>query len=279
MKSIVRSSLVLQVIRTLHAFQCLHRSKMHRIVNPLLKHIIHRTYLDPTLKKQCLEYLKTLRTLQFNGYNTIFLGETDILESLITGEKVPQEGTLNWPVWTVVHAASSQGWVPWKYRVFLRDDLPLTQQEDVFQELCDFLSVTYGKCAIVVKEKRSQRVKNEESSQEEEISEPRPASPLYLSSIKCCPEIAKATGHELLSVPFPYNYLHPMDTAWSSLKWFIISNRKDYSLKSIERTYSYQCILFSDLIGKGIEKMSPTKWKVAVGKVRRWENYYLDKFS
>ncbi|XP_015278925.1 PREDICTED: uncharacterized protein C21orf140 homolog [Gekko japonicus] len=252
---------------------------MHRIVNPLLKHIIHRSYLDPTLKKQCLQYLKTLRTLQFSGYNTIYLGETDILESLITGEKVPQDGNLNWPVWTIVHAASSQGWVPWKYRVFLRDDLPLNQQEDVFQELCDFLSVTYGKCAIVVREKRPPRVKNEESSQEKEISEPQPESPLYLSSIKCCLEVAKATGHELLSVPFPYNYLHPMDTAWSSLKWFVISNRKDYSLKSIQTTYSYQCILFSDLIGKGIEKMSPSKWKAAVSKVRRWENYYLDKFS
>ncbi|XP_053167834.1 uncharacterized protein C21orf140 homolog [Hemicordylus capensis] len=250
---------------------------MYRIVNPLLKHIMHRSYLDATSKKQCLQYLKTLRTLQFNGYNTVFLGETDLSESLITGERVPQEDSQSWPVWTLVHAGNSQGWVPWRYRVFLRDDLPISQQEDVFQEFCEFLSITYGKCAIVVREKRQPKAKNEEPSQEKEPSEPQ--SLLLLSSIKCCPEIAKATGHELLSVPFPYNYLHPMDAAWSSLKWFIINNRKDFSLKSLERTYSYQCILFSDLIGKGVEKFTPNKWKVAVSKVRRWENYYLDKFS
>lgn len=260
---------------------------MHRIVNPLLKHIIHRSYFDATSRKQCLQYLKTLRTLQFNGYNTIFLGETDISESLLIGEKVPQEDNFNWPVWSVVHAGNSQGWVPWRYRIFLRDDLSLGQQEDVFQEFCDFLSITYGKCAIVVRAKRQPTVKKEEPNHEEEeeeeeegeLSKHQCTSPLYLCSIKCCPEIATATGHKLLSVPFSYNYLHPMDAAWSSLKWFVINNRKEFSLTSLERTYSYQCILFSELIGKGIEKMNPSKWKVAVNKVRRWENYYLDKFS
>ncbi|XP_042315245.1 protein FAM243A [Sceloporus undulatus] len=252
---------------------------MYRVVNPLLKYIIHRSSLDATSRKQCLQYLKALRNLQFNGYTTIYLGETDLSESLITGEKVPYENTLNWPIWTVVHAGHSQGWVPWKYRVFLRDDLSSGQQEGVFQELCDFLALTYGKCAIVVRERRQSRVKTEESSEEVEICEPRSPSLPCLLSIKCCPEIAKATGHELLSVSFPYNYLHPMEAAWSSLKWFIINNRKEFSLTSLERTYSYQCILFSDLIGKGIEKMSPIKWKVAISKVRRWENYYLDRFS
>ncbi|XP_034971698.2 uncharacterized protein C21orf140 homolog [Zootoca vivipara] len=252
---------------------------MFRIVNPLLKHIIHRTSLDASTRKQCLQYLKTLRALQLTGYNTIFLGETDLSESLITGGKVPHEDDFNWPVWTVVHASNNQGWVPWRYRVFLRDDLPLDKPEDVFQELCDFLSITYGKCAIVVKEKRQPRVKIDESTQEVEISEPQFTPLPFFSSIKCCPEVAKATGHELLPVPFPYNHLHPMDAAWSSLKWFIINNRKEFSLMTLEKTYSYQCILFSDLLGKGIEKMSPNKWKIAVNKVRRWENYYLDKFS
>ncbi|XP_044297457.1 protein FAM243A [Varanus komodoensis] len=252
---------------------------MYRIVNPLLKNIIHRSLFDATSRKQCLQYLKTLRTLQLNGYNTIFLGETDISESLITGEKVPCEDSLSWPIWSIVHAGNSQGWVPWRYRVFLRDDLPLDQQEDVFQEFCDFLSITYGKCAIVVKERKLSRAKMQESSQQLEITEPQSISLPSLLTINCCPETAKATGHELLSVPFPYSYLHPMDAAWSSLKWFIINNRKEFSLISLERTYSYQCILFSDLIGKGIEKMNPNKWKVAVSKVRRWENYYLDKFS
>ncbi|XP_060622892.2 uncharacterized protein C21orf140 homolog [Anolis sagrei] len=255
---------------------------MYRAVNPLLKHIIHRSSLDAVSRKQCLQYLKALRNLQFNGYDTIYLGETDLSESLITGEKGFHENTLNWPIWTVVHAGHSQGWVPWKYRVFLRDDLSLGHQEGVFQELCDFLAINYGKCAIVVRERRQSRGKTEESSQQmvlsDNLSPPLPPLPGLLS-IKCCPEIANATGHEVLSVPFPFSYLHPMEAAWSSLKWFIINNRKEFSLTSLERSYSYQCILFSDLIGKGIEKMSPNKWKVAINKVRRWENYYLDKFS
>lgn len=252
---------------------------MYRTVNPLLKHIMHRSYIGATSKKQCLQYLKNRRSLQSKGYTTIFLGETDLSESLITGEKVPHEESQSWPIWTLVHAGNSEGWVPWRYRVFLKDDLPISHQEDIFQEFCDFLSITYGKCTIVAREKSLPRVKNEHSSQEQERSEPQSPSLLYLSSIKCCPEVAKATGHELLSVPCPFNNLHPMDAAWSSLKWFILNNRKEFSLRSLERTYSYQCILFSDLIEKGLEKMSPSKWKVAISKVQRWENYYLDKFS
>uniref|UniRef100_A0A8D0EFB6 Chromosome 21 open reading frame 140 n=1 Tax=Salvator merianae TaxID=96440 RepID=A0A8D0EFB6_SALMN len=252
---------------------------MFRFVNPLLKHIIHRSSYDALSRKRCLQYLKTLRTLQFKGYNTIFFGETDLSESLITGEKLPYEDVLNWPLWTIIHAGNSQGWIPWRYRVFLRDDLPLDKEENVFQELCDFLSITYGKCAIVVREKRQPRREIEESTQEAKIEDPLSSPAPYLLSIKCCPKIATAAGHELLSVPFSYHYLHPMDAAWSSLKWFIINNRKEFSLTSLERTYSYQCILFSDLIGKGIEKMSPNKWKLAVSKVKRWENYYLDRFS
>ncbi|KAJ7320552.1 hypothetical protein JRQ81_020063 [Phrynocephalus forsythii] len=251
---------------------------MYRVVNPLLKHIIHRYSHDATSRKQCLQYLKALRTLQFSGYNTIFLGETDLSESLITGEKVSHEETLHWPRWTIVHAGNSQGWVPWRYRVFLRNELPLDQQE-VFQEFCDFLSITYGKCAIVVRERRPSTAKTEESSQEVEITETQDTSVPCLLSLNCCPRTAEATGHQLLTVPFSYNYLHPMDAAWSSLKWFIINNRKEFSLASLERTYSYQCILFSDLIAKGIERVTPNKWKVIVSKTRRWENYYLDKFS
>ncbi|XP_026507510.1 protein FAM243A [Terrapene carolina triunguis] len=253
---------------------------MYSFVNPLLKHIIHRSSFDTAARKQCLKYLKALRTLQFNGLNTIFLGETDISESLVTGEKILQEDSLNWPTWTLVHAASSQGWVPWRYRVLLRDELPMKQDEDIFQEFCDSLNKFYGKCIIVVREKRQPSVlQTKEPTAQEKITHPQVPSVIYMSSIECCPQIAKANGHELLSVPLPYNYLHPMDVAWSSLKWFIINNRKEFCLRSIERTYSYRCILFSDLVEKGLEKMTPSKWKMATNKVRRWENYYLDTFA
>ncbi|KAM6140993.1 uncharacterized protein C21orf140 homolog [Pterocles gutturalis] len=248
---------------------------------PLLRHIIRRGSFDDTAsKRQCLQYLRALRTLQLNGFNTIFLGETDIPESLITGEKIDKEADLHWPVWTIVHAGSSQGWVPWRYKLLLRGDLPTHQQNGIFQELCSSLTTSYGKCVIVTRDKRQPMRVGEKDGKETETGNLPPVPPvIYMSSIECCPEVARANGHELLAVPSSYNYLYPMDVAWSSLKWFIINNRKDFSLKSIERTHSYRYILFYDLIDKGIEKMTANKWKVVINRVKRWENYYLDTLS
>ncbi|XP_075030654.1 uncharacterized protein C21orf140 homolog [Calonectris borealis] len=253
---------------------------MQRFANLLLKHIIHRGCFDAASKRQCLQYLRALRTLQLNGFNTIFLGETDIPESLITGEEIAKEASPRWPVWTLVHAGSSQGWVPWKYKLLLRGDLPIHQQNGIFQELCDSLTTSYGKCVIVTMDKTQPMQVGAKDGKELEMGTLPPVPPaIYMSSIECCPEVARANGHELLVVPSSYNYLYPMDVAWSSLKWFIINNRKDFALRSIERTHSYRRILFSDLIVEGIEKMTPNKWKVAINRVKRWENYYLDILS
>ncbi|KFZ50418.1 Uncharacterized protein ENSP00000386791 [Antrostomus carolinensis] len=253
---------------------------MQRFANPLFKHVIPRGCFDAASKRQCLQYLKSLRTLQLNGFNTVFLGETDIPESLITGENIAKEDSLCWPVWTLVHAGSSQGWVPWRYKLLLRGDLPIRQQNSIFQELCDSLTTSYGKCVIVTRDKRQLMHVGAKDGVELETGTLPPVSPvIYMSGIECCPEVARANGHELLVVPSSYNYLYPMDVAWSSLKWFIINNRKDFALRSVERTHSYRCILFSDLIDKGIEKMTPNKWKIVINRVKRWENYYLDKLS
>ncbi|KFP03052.1 protein FAM243A [Calypte anna] len=253
---------------------------MQRFVNPLLKHIIHRDYFDATSKRQCLQYLRALRKLQLNGFNTIFLGETEIPESLITGEKKDKETSQRWPVWTLIHAGSSQGWVPWRYKLLLRVDLPIQEQNGVFKELCDTLTVSYGNCVIVAKDKSQLTHVRGTESQEPEMGTLPPVPPVIsMSGIKCCPEVARANGHELLVVPSSYSYLYPMDVAWSSLKWFIINNRQDFALRSIERTHSYRCILFSDLIVKGIETMTPNKWKAVINRVKRWENYYLDTLS
>ncbi|XP_006743833.1 protein FAM243A [Leptonychotes weddellii] len=251
---------------------------MPHFANPLLRNIITRNPFDSIRRKQCLQYLKTLRMLQYDGFKTIYLGETDIAESLVTGEDLSDGYFMQTPTWCIVHAGSSQGWVPWKYRMFLRDELYIKQEDSLFFEFCDITKKAYGKCAIVIKERRQQdRMKpNEDEEPEAQVHAP---SVINLTSIVCCPEVAKSCGHELLSLPSPYNYLNPLDSAWSSLKWFIINNKKEFCLHYIDSVYSCQYILLSDLISKGIERINPRKWKTITNKVRRWENYYLGKFS
>ncbi|XP_038299351.1 protein FAM243A [Canis lupus familiaris] len=252
---------------------------MPHFTSPLLRNIISRNPFDSIRRKQCLQYLKSLRSLQYDGFKTIYFGETDIAESLLTGEEDLSDGYfMHAPTWCIVHASSSQGWVPWKYRMFLRDELCIKREESLFFEFCDVVKKAYGKCAIVVKERRQQdKMKPKEDTELE--AQVRVPSVISLMSIVCCPEVAKSCGHELLSLPSPYNYLNPLDSAWSSLKWFIINNRKEFCLQYIDNVYSYQYILLSDLISKGIGRINSSKWKILTNKVRRWENYYLGKFS
>ncbi|KAM6314295.1 uncharacterized protein C21orf140 homolog [Podargus strigoides] len=253
---------------------------MQRFTNLLLKHVIRRGYSDAASERQCLQYLRALRTLQINGFNTVFLGETDIPESLITGEKTAKEDSLPWPLWTLVHAGSSQGWVPWKYKLLLRGDLPIHQQNDTFQELCDSLTNYYGKCVVVTRDKTQPMRVGAKDGTEMKTGTPSPIPPVIcMSGIECCPEVARANGHELLVMPSSYNYLWPMHAAWFSLKWHIIKNRKEFVQGSVERTHSYRCILFNDLIAAGIENMNQKKWKAVISRVKRWENYYLDTLS
>ncbi|XP_062946048.1 uncharacterized protein C21orf140 homolog [Cynocephalus volans] len=246
--------------------------------NPLLRNIIIRSQFDSIKRKQCLQYLKTLRMLQYDGFKTVYFGETDIPESLVTGEDFSDGYSIQTPTWYIVHAGGSEGWVPWKYRMFLRDELCIKEEHGLFSEFCDVVKKAYGKCAIVVKERRRQ---DEMRPEEDRETEAQSYVPMVINStsIVCCPEVAKSYGHQLLSLPSPYNYLNPLDSAWSSLKWFIINNRKEFCLQSIDSIYSYHYILFSDLISKGIERINPSKWRTLTKKVQRWENYYLGKFS
>ncbi|KAL4833724.1 hypothetical protein H8958_005321 [Nasalis larvatus] len=251
---------------------------MPRFASPLLRNIIIRSQFDGIKRKQCLQYLKTLRTLQYDGFKTVYFGETSISESLVTGEDTSDGYFIQTPTWCIVHAAGSLGWVPWKYRMFLRDELCIKQEDSLFSEFCDVVRKAYGKCVIVVKERRQQEEQRPKEDREAEGQFYIPTV-INLASIACCPEVAKSYGHELLSLPSPCNYLNPLDSAWSSLKWFIINNRKEFCLQSIDSVYSYECILFSSLISKGIERINPSKWRTLTSKVRRWENYYLGKFS
>lgn len=253
-------------------------SPMARLTNSLLKNIVIRTQFDSVRRKQCLQYLNTLRTLQYDGYKTVYFGETEIPETLVTGEDFSDSYYMNTPTWCILHAGGSQGWVPWKYRMFLRDDLCIKPEDSLFFEFCDVVKKAYGKCAIVVKGRRQQDEMKPKADKEGGAQACAPAS-VNLTSIVCSPGVAKSYGHELISLPSPYNYLNPLDSAWSSMKWFIINNRKEFCLQSVDNVYAYQYILFSDLISKGIEKVSLSKWKALTSKVRRWENYYLGKFS
>ncbi|KAM9246617.1 LOW QUALITY PROTEIN: uncharacterized protein C21orf140 homolog [Leptosomus discolor] len=252
---------------------------MQCFANPLLRHVIHRSCFDADSKRQCLWYLRTLRTWQLNSFNIIFLGETDIPESLITGEKTAEKASLCWTIWTLVHAGSHQVWVPWRYKLLLRHDLPVHQQNGIFQELCESLNMSCGKCVIVTRDKMQLMHVGAKHGKEMETRTLLPVPPaIYMPSTECCPETARANGHELLVVPLSYSYLCPMDVTWSCLKRFIINNRKEFALRSTEKTHSYR-ILFSDLVVKGIEKVTPDKWKVAINRVKRWENYDLDTRS
>lgn len=254
---------------------------MQRSANPLLRHVICRGCFDTASERQCPQYLRALRTLHLSGFNTIFLGQTDIPESLISGEKIAEEASLCWLVWTLIHTGSCQGWVPWRYKLQLRGELPIHQQNGVFQELCQSLSTSYGKCIIVTRDKTllMRGGAKDGKSQRREL---------------CCQYHQWSTSPALSAAP---NLLEPMARSfllclhltsisilWMSpgLLWnglLIINNRKDFALRSIERTHSYRCILFSDMIVKGIEKMTPNKWKVAINRVKRWENYCLDTLS
>lgn len=244
----------------------------------LLKNFVIRTQFDSIRRKQCLQYLNTLRMLQYDGYKTVYFGETEIPETLVTGVNFNDGYYMHTPTWYILHAGGSQGWVPWKYRMFLRDDLHIRREDNLFFEFCDVVKKTYGKCAIVVKGRKQQDGMKPKTSKEGEPQSSVPTS-ISLTSIVCSPGVAKSYGHELISLPSPYNYLNPLDSAWSSVKWFIINNRKEFCLQSTDNVYSYQYILISDLISKGIEKVSTGKWKALMNKVRRWENYYLGKFS
>ncbi|XP_068251748.1 uncharacterized protein C21orf140 homolog [Nyctibius grandis] len=254
---------------------------MQRFTNPLLKHLLRRGRFDAASKRQCLQYLRALRTRQRDGFHTVFLGETNIPDSLITGEKIAKEASLRWPVWTLVHAGSSLGWVPWRCHALLRGDLLPPQQNDIFQELCDSLTTCYGKCVIVMRDKTQLMSVGAKDVKEPETGTLLRVAPAIHASgvIECCPEVARVNGHELLVVPSSYNYLYPMDVAWCSFKWFIINNRKDFARRYVEGTHFYSRIFVADLIVEGLLNMTPNKWKLLTNRVQRWENYYLDTLS
>uniref|UniRef100_H3B2I2 Chromosome 21 open reading frame 140 n=1 Tax=Latimeria chalumnae TaxID=7897 RepID=H3B2I2_LATCH len=250
--------------------------------SPLLKTIFYSS--SANTRKQCVDYLRTLRSLQFDGFYTVYLDETRISERLIIGGNLPQKTILEPQSWTLIHAGGSHGWVPWEHSLTFKYDCqlkePTTHQLDLFQKLCVVLNKSYGKCVVVVRPKNwtASDASHFKLQKEFNQSGPHPSSLVYLSSTVCCPQVAKASGHELLCLPSQCRHLNPFDTVWSILKLFIINNRKSFTLMTPRTNASYQYILLMDLIEKGLERVPPPKWNELISKVHRWENYYLSQF-
>ncbi|XP_067852839.1 uncharacterized protein C21orf140-like [Heptranchias perlo] len=230
-------------------------------------------------RHQCVQYLKTLRNFQNDGLYTVYLGETHISENLITGDisygvvnlKSPSEGL------TLIHAGGVRGWVPWQYRVFFQSQELWTSpktigaNEEVFKELCQVLRKSYGNCTVVIRPKQwisPQKPKIQIAPSQSSLT-------IQMTNISCCPKIARCYGHELLNFPPSYPHLSPLESAWSSLKWAIINNRKDFTVTTFPKINDYKCIHLKALIENGIEGVTPYKWKTSFSRVKKWENRYL----
>ncbi|XP_043561241.1 protein FAM243-like [Chiloscyllium plagiosum] len=261
----------------------------------LLRSKMYSNELSSLRRHQCLQYLKTLRNFQNDGLYTVYLGETHVSENLITGDifcsivksKSPSEGL------TLIHAGGARGWVPWQYRVFFQSREQWTSpktigtKEEIFKELCQVLSKSYGKCTVVIKPKQSVissglKHYTDDSSeilpQKTDVIQNVPlqtSSTIQIDNISCCPKIAQNYGHELLYFPPSYPHLSPLESAWSSLKWTVINNRKDYTATAFPNISDYQCIHLKALIENAIEGVTPYKWKAAFSRVKKWENRYI----
>ncbi|XP_051878278.1 uncharacterized protein C21orf140 homolog [Pristis pectinata] len=269
---------------------------MRILTKLLLKSKIYSNEISSPGRHQCLQYLKTLRNFQNDGLYTVYLGETLISENLITGDvsdsiakaKSSLDGL------TLIHAGGVRGWVPWQYRAFFQSQELWTcpkatgGSDQTFEELCQVLRKSYGKCTVVIRSKYcvpAPGLQLQNSSDDPSASPPwKPEviqntpsqSPLAIQITKIsCPKIAKHYGHELLYLPPSYPHLSPLESAWSSLKWSIINNRKDFTVTALPKINDYKCIHLKSLIENAIEGVTPCKWKVSFNRVKKWENQYL----
>ncbi|XP_072520343.1 uncharacterized protein C21orf140-like [Salminus brasiliensis] len=221
---------------------------------------------------QCAAYIKSLQKLQDSGFSRfVYVGETKISESLITGEtSSPLAALRDRHTWNVIHAGRERGWVPWNYKLFLHstDSFP-KPKKDTFQELCSELSAHYGKCAIIVNpQMRCGRIPHH-----------FPMAPVQLLSMSCSPEEAQSYGHALLQIPYYCANLSPLNSAWSTVKGFISNHRSDYSEEACDRYSSHKCIFLPELIDDALKTMTRQKWECATARVLENENLYLNQYQ
>lgn len=224
---------------------------------------------------QCTDFIKEIRKHQSNGYYRVYLGETEIPEYLMTGEITsaslndePRKHT-----WSLIHAGGVRGWVPWNYKLLFHLNTGiLDASEGMFQELCSTLTECYGRCAIVVDPQSWRRPRRYPSS----LCHQTPTSPVDLLPMRCCPKEAQEHGHELLQLPFQCAHLNPLNSAWSTMKWFAVNNRGKYSEAIYDKDTVQKYIFCSELIEGSLRKMTKRKWEEAMSRVWKNENYYLN---
>lgn len=269
-----------------------------RILTKLFLHSkAYSNAISSSGKFQCLQYLKTLRNFQNDGFYTVYLGETHISENLITGDVNSSVVKTKSPLeeLTLIHAGGVRGWVPWQYRVFFQSQQlwmspkPVDANERIFEEFCQVLRKTYGKCTVVMRSKYwvpATKPQVQSSSEDQSVTPPwnteakldtpsqSPDNPQMTKVF--CPRIARHHGHEFLYLPPPYPHLSPLESAWSSVKWALINNRKHFTVTAFPKIDDYKRIHLKALIENAIEGVTPSKWETSFNRVKKWENRYLD---
>ncbi|XP_066505718.1 uncharacterized protein C21orf140 homolog [Hoplias malabaricus] len=242
-----------------------------RLQNMLLQ-MWHRIRSD----SQCTAYIQQLQKFESNGFYKVYAGETQIPESLITGEIASEWAGLRSPCsWSIIHAGGSRGWVPWNYKLkFCSDGTPQKPNPFIFQELCSTMRTTYGKCVIITSPQTWQGM--------EELNYERPLYHFPLSSVnhlhmKCSPLIAQAYGHELLQLPYKYGHLNLLNSAWWTVNWFILNHREEYLHTYYYKNNLHKFIIVPELINGALNEMTLRKWEKASAKVLKEEQAHLNK--
>lgn len=164
-----------------------------------LRNIITRNLFNSIKKKQCLQYLQTLRTLQYDGFTTVYFGETDIPESLVTGEDFSDGYYMPTPTWCVVHAGGSQGWVPVEISNVPKGwVMHQTGRQPLWVLWCGKEGLRQVRLLWSGRRRQDETRPKEGKEIEAQAHVP---SVVNLTSVTCCPEVAKSYGHKLLTLP------------------------------------------------------------------------------
>ncbi|CAB1324931.1 unnamed protein product [Coregonus sp. 'balchen'] len=230
---------------------------------------------------QCVPYIRDIRQLQSEGFYRVYVGETEIPEGLITGDiSTVTDTSSSRHTWSVIHAGGQRGWVPWNYKLLFHCSgvSSLQPSGEIFEELCGSLRENYGKCAIVVNNQswRSPRKGNGCNYVFAGYVHHLPEAPVDLMPMTCCPAAARAYGHELIQIPFQCAHLSPLNSAWSTVKWFATNDRGKYSEAIYDRDTLHKYIYWNELMEGALKKMTNRKWEEALSRVRKNENHYLN---